>query len=91
VGDRRQRIEGELKRCASCGEETETLITNVVNWASQCPRCCWGEDQMMLRRVMLTTATGTEVHFVRAVNNGEAFRMLWREDVSEGLCWPLAN
>jgi hypothetical protein len=50
-----------------------------------------GEDQMMLRRVTLTTDRGTETHVVRALNNLEAFRMLWHEDVLEGFAVPLAN
>jgi hypothetical protein len=50
-----------------------------------------GEDQMMLRRITLTTERGTETHFVHAVNNVEAFRLIWREDVLEALAVPMPN
>jgi hypothetical protein len=80
-----------IKTCAVCREETETPITNIVTWKSQCPKCCWGEDKMMLRRVQLTTAAGTEVHLVHAVNNLAAFQMLWRADVLEAIASPLPN
>jgi hypothetical protein len=80
-----------MKTCAACGREAETLVTNTLTWRPECQRCCMGEDQMMLRRVTLTTERGTKTHVVRALNNLEAFRMLWREDVLEGFAVPLAN
>jgi hypothetical protein len=80
-----------MKRCTACGEKTETLITNVGTWESKCPSCCWGADQFMLRRVLLTTKSGTEIHTVWAVNNLHAFQLLWRLDVLEGIAAPLPN
>jgi hypothetical protein len=77
-------------RCA-CGEETDNPITNVLTGEACCARCCWGEDRFMLRRVMLTTESGTEIHIVWAANNLEAFRLLLRLDVLEAIASPLPN
>jgi hypothetical protein len=31
-----------METCAACGQETETLITNVRTWKSECPGCTGG-------------------------------------------------
>ena len=72
-------------------EDGILVDTDVQDGSRGCWPCIAGPDQMMLRRVMLTTDRGTETHVVRAPNNLEAFRMLWHEDVLEGFAVPLAN
>jgi hypothetical protein len=75
--------------CTTYHRQTDRLITNLVTGESLCPRCCWGEDQMMLRRVILTTETGTETHLDWARNNLHAFQLLWRLDVRDAIAGPL--
>src|SRR5262244_1244386 len=58
--------------CPKCGAEIEIPVVNVQDGFEGCWTCVVGADQMMLRRVVLATETGTEVVLVHARNNSEA-------------------
>ena len=79
--------------CSKCGAEVETLVVNVQDGSEGCWPCIAGPDQMMLRKVVLETETGTEVVLVHARNNSEAFRMagFGRVDVLRAVATPMAN
>src|SRR6516164_6704061 len=55
--------------CPKCGAEVDTLVVNVQDGSEGCWPCVAGPDQMMLRKVLLETETGTEVVLVHARNN----------------------
>jgi hypothetical protein len=71
----------------------ETLVVNVQDGSEGCWPCIAGPDQMMLRKVVLETKTGTEVVLVHARNNCEAFRMagIERDDVLRVIATSMAN
>jgi len=79
--------------CPKCCAEIETLVVNVQDGSEGCWPCIAGPDQMMLRKVVLETETGTEVVVVHARNNCEAFRMagFGRADVLRAVVTPMAN
>jgi hypothetical protein len=79
--------------CPKCGSEIETLVVNVRDGSQGCWPCIAGPDEMMLRKVVLETETGTEVVLVHARNNCEAFRMVGfgRADVLRAIATPMAN
>ena len=47
--------------CPKCGAEIDTPVVNVQDGSEGCWPCIAGPDQMMLRKVVLETETGTEV------------------------------
>ena len=73
--------------------EVDTLVVNVRDGSQGCWPCIAGPDEMMLRKVVLETETGTEVVLVHARNNCEAFRMVGfgRADVLRAIATPMAN
>jgi hypothetical protein len=79
--------------CPKCGAEIETLVVTVQDGSRGCWPCIAGPDQMMLRKVTLETASGTEVVLVHARNNSEAFRLAGfeRVDVLRATATPMAN
>jgi hypothetical protein len=52
--------------CPKCGAEIETPVVSVQEDSEGCRPCIAGPDQMMLRKVVLETETGTEVVLVRS-------------------------
>ena len=79
--------------CPKCGAEIETPVVNIQDGSEGCWVCIAGPDQMMLRKVVLETETGTEVLLVRAPNNWEALRLagLNRADVVRAVAAPMAG
>jgi hypothetical protein len=79
--------------CQKCGAEIEARAVNVQNDSGGYWLSVAGPDQMMLRKVVLETKTGTEVVLVRARNNSEAFRMagFGRADVLRAIATSMMN
>jgi hypothetical protein len=80
----------KMETCAACGQQ-EPLIVNPLTLKQECATCCRCEGRLMVRRVELDTVQGFEIHYVTTYSNEAALRRLWREDVEEGLVWPVVT
>ena len=79
--------------CTNCGNDTDQLVTNVVDGSERCFRCHAGPDIYMLRHVRVELKDGRVVdRVVWAENNVKAFEIIgWSREVYCMLARPLPN